>query len=124
MTTACRNCGSSKLELVLSLGSMPLANALLTDAELDRPEPRFPLELAYCDGCCLVQITESVEPELLFREYAYFSSVSDAFVEHAKPQIRHSHVVVGTRRIRVGLECRPRRGNRFPIPAGLIVLQG
>jgi len=84
MTTACRNCGSSKLELVLSLGSMPLANALLTDAELGRPEPRFPLELAYCDGCCLVQITESVEPELLFREYAYFSSVSDAFVEHAR----------------------------------------
>ena len=84
MSAACRNCDSAPLESVLSLGQMPLANALLTIDELDRPEARFPLELAYCERCCLVQITESVAPEALFRQYPYFSSVSDAFVEHAR----------------------------------------
>lgn len=84
MNALCRNCGSDGLESVLSLGDMPLANALLTEEELNRPEPRYPLDLAYCQACCLVQITDSVAPEMLFREYAYFSSVSDAFVNHAR----------------------------------------
>jgi len=72
------------LEPVLSLGDQPLANALLTDETLDAPEPRYPLTLAICPACGLVQITEAVPPEAMFREYAYFSSVSDAFVEHAR----------------------------------------
>ncbi len=83
MTTACGGCGST-LEPVLSLGDQPLANALLTTEMLDEPEPSFPLTLAVCPTCGLVQIMEAVPPELLFREYAYFSSVSDAFVEHAR----------------------------------------
>ena len=82
--TACRGCGRSGLEIVLDLGQMPLANAILEVADLARPEPRYPLALAYCPDCWLVQITETVAPELLFREYTYFSSVSDEFVEHAR----------------------------------------
>lgn len=62
---------------------MPLANALLRAEDLDRPEPRFPLALVFCESCALLQITESVSPELLFREYAYFSSNSATMVEHA-----------------------------------------
>jgi SAM-dependent methyltransferase len=83
VTTACGGCGST-LEPVLSLGDQPLANALLTTEMLGEPEPSFPLTLAVCPTCGLVQIMEAVPPELLFREYAYFSSVSDAFVEHAR----------------------------------------
>ena len=83
MTAACGSCGSP-IETVLSLGDQPLANALLTVETLDAPEPRFPLALAVCPACGLVQITEAVAPERMFREYAYFSSVSDAFVEHAR----------------------------------------
>jgi SAM-dependent methyltransferase len=79
----CGACGSA-LEPVLSLGEQPLANALLTPETLEDPEPRFPLTLALCPACGLVQITEPVPPEQMFRDYAYFSSVSDAFVEHAK----------------------------------------
>jgi len=82
--TACRGCGRSGLSLVLDLGQMPLANAILAPEDLARPEPRYPLALAYCPACWLVQITETVAPELLFREYTYFSSVSDEFVEHAR----------------------------------------
>jgi SAM-dependent methyltransferase len=67
----------------MSFGEMPLANALLAEADLDRPEARFPLELVFCESCALLQITESVDPELLFGEYAYFSSYSTTMLEHA-----------------------------------------
>ena len=79
----CRSCGGRRLEPVLSLGDMPLANALLAPDELQSPEPRFPLELVFCQDCSLVQITETVPPELLFRHYLYFSSFSDTFLAHA-----------------------------------------
>ncbi|MCX7410171.1 MAG: class I SAM-dependent methyltransferase [Planctomycetales bacterium] len=80
----CRSCGRSGLKSVLSLGRTPLANALLTEAQLDQPEPTWPLELAWCPNCALVQITEAVPPEMMFRDYAYFSSFSDTMVQHAK----------------------------------------
>lgn len=83
MTAACGWC-RTPLVTVLELGDQPLANALLSADDLDRPEARFPLTLAICPSCGLAQITEAVPPERMFREYAYFSSVSDAFVAHAR----------------------------------------
>jgi SAM-dependent methyltransferase len=80
----CRSCGEAGLELVLSLGQTPLANALLTAEQLDQPEPTYPLDLAFCPHCTLVQITETVPPEKLFREYLYFSSFSDTMLRHAE----------------------------------------
>src|ERR1700750_841024 len=80
----CRSCGNKELKEVLSLGRMPLANALLTVEQLSQSEELFPLDLAFCPECTLVQITETVPPEKLFREYAYFSSFSDAWVRHAR----------------------------------------
>lgn len=80
----CRSCGASRLELVLSLGETPLANGLLTREELDRPEPRYPLDLAFCPACTLVQITETVPPADLFGNYLYFSSFSDTMQDHAQ----------------------------------------
>jgi hypothetical protein len=79
----CRSCGSAAVEPVLSLGSMPLANALLSAAQLSSAEPRFALDVVFCTGCSLVQLTESVPPDVLFTEYVYFSSFSDEAVEHA-----------------------------------------
>jgi hypothetical protein len=63
---------------------MPLANAYLTREELARPEQRYPLDLAFCPSCSLVQITETVPPDVLFREYPYFSSYSDTVVRNAE----------------------------------------
>jgi SAM-dependent methyltransferase len=63
---------------------MPLANAYLTCEELARPEPRYPLDLAFCPSCSLVQITETVPPEVLFHEYLYFSSYSETVVRNAE----------------------------------------
>ena len=82
--TACRSCGYTNLENVLSLGCTPLANALLTEKELGKPEAIYPLELVFCSECSLVQITETVSPEKLFREYVYFSSFSETMLRHAE----------------------------------------
>jgi SAM-dependent methyltransferase len=68
---------------VLSLGRTPLANSLRSAGELDAPEPTFPLDVVRCRACALVQITESAPPDQLFREYAYFSSVSETLLAHA-----------------------------------------
>jgi len=81
---SCRSCGSDRPEIILRLGQMPLANAYLTREELARPEQRYPLDLALCPSCSLVQITETVPPDVLFREYLYFSSYSDAVVRNAE----------------------------------------
>ncbi len=69
---------------MLSLGRTPLANSLLTADGFDQPEPTYPLDLAFCPACTLVQITETVPPEQLFRDYMYFSSFSDTMLEHAR----------------------------------------
>ena len=79
----CWSCGGSQLRSVLDLGSTPLANSLVTEAGLAQTDPVFPLELAFCEECTLVQITDSVPPERLFREYVYFSSYSDTMLEHS-----------------------------------------
>jgi SAM-dependent methyltransferase len=84
MIPACRACQQAPLRPVLSLGHTPLANALLPAAALARPEPHYPLDLAFCQACSLVQITETVPPEQLFRHYAYFSSFSDTAILSAK----------------------------------------
>ena len=80
----CRSCESTRLELILSLGRTPLANALLKPDELSKPEPRFPLDLVFCADCALVQITETVPPEQLFSHYLYLSSFSDTMVSHSR----------------------------------------
>jgi len=79
----CRSCGSGDLKTIISFGRTPLADALLTEDQLSQPEITAPLELVFCPACSLVQITESVPPEILFcRDYPYFSSISTALMKH------------------------------------------
>ncbi len=79
----CRSCGHTDLELILSLGRTPLADALLIEEQLRLPESIVPLDWVFCSNCSLVQITESVSPEILFcRDYPYYSSVSKALLQH------------------------------------------
>lgn len=80
----CRSCGEVRLKGVLTLGQLPLANRLLTQDELSAVEPSYPLDLVLCPACSLVQITETVPPDVLFRNYAYFSSFSDGMLKHAR----------------------------------------
>ncbi len=81
----CRSCGRRGLRGILDLGIMPLADGLLTDRNLHAPEPHYPLEAAFCEDCSLVQITETVPPEVVFGEnYPYYSSFSDALLAHSR----------------------------------------
>ena len=78
----CRSCESRNGDLVLDLGEQPLANNILAPEDLAKPEPRFPLRLAVCTDCWLLQITDLVPPVELFSDYVYFSSYSETWVAH------------------------------------------
>ncbi|MEZ0394869.1 MAG: class I SAM-dependent methyltransferase [Anaerolineales bacterium] len=80
----CRSCGQRGLQPILSLGHTPLANSLLPDLRFAASEEKFPLDLVFCPHCSLVQITETIAPEKLFRQYLYFSSFSDTMLRHAQ----------------------------------------
>src|ERR1700749_246098 len=79
----CRACDWAECISILSFGTTPLADALLSADQLGSPEVTAPLDLVFCPDCALVQITETVPPEILFcRNYPYFSSVSKALLAH------------------------------------------
>lgn len=81
----CRNCACRvELELI-DLGSAPLSNAYLTEITIRRPEKWFPLRVAVCERCWLVQAeVYSRSAEIFSEDYAYFSSFSSDWLEHAR----------------------------------------
>src|SRR5437764_8124483 len=84
----CRSCGEGRLDTFLDLGETPLADRLLTDADLDKTELVFPLRVALCADCSLMQITETVSPQILFgHSYPYFSSFSPALLDHSRDNV-------------------------------------
>ncbi len=84
MGEPCRSCGAADLRVVLDLGATPLANRLPAADEPVEDEPRFPLVLVRCRACTLLQLTQTVAPEILFRDYVYFSSFSETMLAHAR----------------------------------------
>src|SRR5947207_8066668 len=80
----CRGCGLALPAPFLDFGRMPLANAFVPPSRAEAPEPTFPLAVAYCTHCHLVQLTDTVPPEMLFTEYVYFSSYSETVLAHAR----------------------------------------
>ncbi|MGJ5628353.1 methyltransferase domain-containing protein [Nostoc sp. CALU 1950] len=79
----CRASGEDDLETIISFGHTPLADALVTEEQLNQPEYSAPLDLAFSPSSGLLQITETVPPEILFcRNYPYFSSVSPSLMRH------------------------------------------
>jgi SAM-dependent methyltransferase len=67
---------------VLDLGSQPLANSFIAPASVSAPEPRYPLELCRCTKCGHVQLSLTVPPEVMFRDYLYVSGTSDTIPVH------------------------------------------
>lgn len=78
----CRICKNKKLEKILNLGEMPLANAFLDKNQLSQKEISYPLRVVWCKLCGLLQIDEIVPPEILFRNYIYVSGTSEALRKH------------------------------------------
>ena len=98
--TRCRSCGSSHFEDILDLGLQPIANALIEERQKDDPEDRFPLKVAFCHDCSLVQVTETIDPEILFgRDYPYYSSFIPALLAHSRA---HALDLLETRRLGPG----------------------
>ncbi|UJS17832.1 MAG: class I SAM-dependent methyltransferase [Candidatus Jettenia sp.] len=83
LALTCRSCGHIDLQSILSLGQTPMADALLTEEQLEQEELTASLDLVFCPNCTLVQITKSISPEILFcKDYPYFSSVSRSLLQH------------------------------------------
>lgn len=82
--SACRLCGSASLAGVVDLGATPPCERFLTAEQLDEPEITYPLHLQVCTGCWLAQIPPLITPRDTFTDYAYFSSYSASWVEHAR----------------------------------------
>jgi SAM-dependent methyltransferase len=80
----CRFCDAPLGDVVADLGSSPLANSYLEPADLQRAEAFYPLCVYLCRRCFLVQLPEFETPEAIFGDYAYFSSYSTSWVEHAR----------------------------------------
>ena len=81
----CRHCGQPLHLPFLDLGSAPPSNAYLSEAALRGPETWYPLRVLVCQHCWLVQTEDHAGREALFtHDYAYFSSFSSSWLEHAR----------------------------------------
>ena len=80
----CRHCAAALQHTFLDLGFAPPSNAYLSEADLRVPERYYPLKLKVCTDCWLVQTEQDASATELFSdEYAYFSSVSSSWLQHA-----------------------------------------
>jgi len=82
--SGCRFCGAELRHVFVDLGLSPLANSYLKQEQLGKDEQFFPLRAFVCEECFLVQLEEWETPENIFGDYAYFSSYSDSWLDHAK----------------------------------------
>jgi hypothetical protein len=81
---ACRFCGAALHHTFVDLGASPLCESFLRAEQLNEMEAFYPLHAFVCEKCFLVQLQEYVRPEAIFSEYAYFSSYSETWLEHAR----------------------------------------
>jgi SAM-dependent methyltransferase len=88
----CRFCGSVIEHTFVDLGMSPLCESYVPADRVNAMEPFYPLHAKVCQSCLLVQLEEFVSADEIFSEYAYFSSYSDSWVEHAR---RYVEMAVG-----------------------------
>ena len=87
----CRFCGEGLRHTFVDLGMSPLCQTHIESNQLNHMEPFYPLHTYVCEKCFLVQLQEFVSPGEIFTEYAYFSSYSTSWVEHAR---RYSELMI------------------------------
>jgi hypothetical protein len=80
----CRFCAAPLTHTFVDLGMSPLCQTHIEPHELNHMERFYPLHAWVCSKCLLVQLEEYVSPDQIFSDYAYFSSYSDSWVEHAR----------------------------------------
>ena len=105
-TPRCRFCDAPLQLTFVDLGSTPLANSYVDPPHADEPEPTYPLHALRLRACFLVQLESVVTPEDIFGDYAYFSSFSDSWLDHARRLRRAGR--------RAARPRRPARSSRSP----------
>jgi len=83
----CRFCGTELKHTFVDLGMSPLCEDFLKEHELKEMEAFYPLHVYVCSECFLVQLEEFVTPQDIYKEYDYFSSYSDSWLEHSKKYV-------------------------------------
>src|SRR5579872_6255984 len=83
-TPLCRFCGTPLRQTLVDLGMSPLCESYVSAERLNQMESFYPLHVRVCGECFLVQLEQYVSAESIFSDYAYFSSFSDSWLEHAK----------------------------------------
>lgn len=89
--THCRACASANLSECLSLGDMPLAGGFLKSKDDIAAEKKYPLPIHVCENCGLVQIVDPVDPNVLFKDYAFASSTVAPLIAHFEDYARWLH---------------------------------
>jgi SAM-dependent methyltransferase len=89
---SCRFCATTLSYTLVDLGMSPLCESYVSVEKANQMEPFYPLHVYVCDSCYLAQLEQYVSAEEIFTEYAYFSSYSDSWLEHAK---RYTDMIVG-----------------------------
>jgi SAM-dependent methyltransferase len=80
--STCRGCLSTELTLILRMTPTPPGDHYVTAEALGNPQPAYPMDLMMCGACGLAQLPDVVDPELLYRDYIYNTSVSLGLVQH------------------------------------------
>ncbi len=80
----CRFCAAPLTQVMVDLGMSPLCESFLTADQVNARESFYPLTTRVCGTCYLVQLEAYVGGEEIFTEYAYFSSYSDSWLDHAR----------------------------------------
>ncbi|MEH2066330.1 MAG: class I SAM-dependent methyltransferase [Nostoc sp.] len=84
ITGNCMFCGTGLHHTFVDLGMSPPCESYRSLKQLNQVEPFYPLHVYVCEECFLVQLQEYISPENIFSDYAYFSSYSDSWLQHAK----------------------------------------
>jgi len=85
----CRHCDKELTQTFIDLGGLPPSNSYLTAESINVPEKWYPLKVMVCDQCWLTQTEDFVgEDEMFSEDYAYFSSYSSSWLEHAKEYVK------------------------------------
>jgi hypothetical protein len=95
----CRNCGAIADIPMVDLGMSPLCESFVPEDRLDAPETFLPLRVKVCGNCWLAQLDQYASPAEIFSEYAYFSSFSDSWLNHAR-----TYVEEVSRRFQIGTD--------------------
>jgi hypothetical protein len=126
-TRACRFCGAGLEHVMVDLGMSPLCETYLTADQLDAMEPFYPLQVRVCERCLLAQVPAYVPPEGIFTEYAYFSSYSDSWVEHARRHAERMRAMLGLDRSSLVVELASNDGyllqHFLPMDVGVLGIE-